>query len=67
MSAALQKMRDYFNDQLLIKVGRDMELTPLARSLAATIPTLLIDIRRTLDAGPARPPTFPAASNPSAK
>jgi LysR family transcriptional regulator, nod-box dependent transcriptional activator len=52
MSAALQKMRDYFGDQLLIKVGRDMELTPLARSLSATIPTLLIEIRRTLDAGP---------------
>jgi LysR family transcriptional regulator, nod-box dependent transcriptional activator len=52
MSAALQKMRDYFGDQLLIKVGRDMELTPLARSLSATIPTLLVEIRRTLDAGP---------------
>jgi LysR family nod box-dependent transcriptional activator len=52
MSAALQKMRDYFGDQLLIKVGREMELTPLAQSLAASIPTLLVEIHRTLDAGP---------------
>ncbi len=33
MSAALQKLRDYFNDQLLVRVGRDMELDP-ARPVA---------------------------------
>ena len=33
MSAALAKLRDYFNDPLLVRVGRDLELTPRGRSL----------------------------------
>ncbi|WP_300680956.1 LysR family transcriptional regulator [Nocardioides sp.] len=33
MSAALRKLRRRFGDELLIKVGRDLELTPLARTL----------------------------------
>jgi len=28
MSASLQKLRDFFQDSLLVRVGRDMELTP---------------------------------------
>jgi DNA-binding transcriptional LysR family regulator len=28
MSAALQKLREFFEDPLLVRVGRDMQLTP---------------------------------------
>jgi LysR family transcriptional regulator, nod-box dependent transcriptional activator len=52
MSAALQRMRDYFGDQLLIRVGREMKLTPLAQSLAGPVRTLLTDIRQTLGVDP---------------
>jgi len=37
MSAALQKLREYFNDQLLVRVGRDMELTPRGLSLVEPV------------------------------
>ena len=33
MSAALQKLRAYFNDPLLVRVGRDLQLTPKGLSL----------------------------------
>ena len=33
MSAALSKLREYFGDELLVRVGRDLELTPRGRSL----------------------------------
>lgn len=52
MSGALQRMRDFFGDQLLIRVGREMELTPLAQSLAGQVRATLNNIRRTLDADP---------------
>ncbi len=35
MSGSLQRLREYFKDQLLIRMGRDMVLTPLGESLAA--------------------------------
>jgi len=33
MSAALARLRRHFDDELLVRVGRDFELTPFARSL----------------------------------
>ena len=33
MSAALARLRDMFGDQLLMRVGREYRLTPLARDL----------------------------------
>ena len=33
MSAALARLRRHFDDELLVRVGRDLELTPFARSL----------------------------------
>ena len=33
MSSALSRLRLQFNDELLVRVGRDYELTPLARLL----------------------------------
>jgi DNA-binding transcriptional LysR family regulator len=33
MSAALARLRLWFDDELLVRAGRDYELTPLAREL----------------------------------
>ena len=52
MSGALQRMRDYFGDQLLIRVGREMKLTPLAQSLAGPVRAWLTGIRQTLGVDP---------------
>jgi LysR family transcriptional regulator, nod-box dependent transcriptional activator len=52
ISGALQRMREFFNDQLLVRVGREMELTPYARSLVGPIRELLHNIRTTLDLEP---------------
>ena len=45
MSAALQKLRIYFEDQLLERVGRNMELTAKALILAEPVKTILSNIR----------------------
>jgi LysR family transcriptional regulator, nod-box dependent transcriptional activator len=57
MSAALQKLRDYFNDPLLVRVGRDMELTPRGLSLVEPVREALLRIQITLGTQP----TFDAA------
>jgi LysR family transcriptional regulator, nod-box dependent transcriptional activator len=54
MSGALQRLRDHFMDQLLIRAGRDMVLTPLAQSLVAPVRETLLQIQLTL----ATRPTF---------
>ena len=43
MSAALSRLRRHFDDELLIRVGRNYELTPLAASL---LPTVQSSIRK---------------------
>ena len=45
MSAALQKLRVHFNDQLLERIGRSMELTSRGRGLADPVKTILSQIR----------------------
>jgi LysR family transcriptional regulator, nod-box dependent transcriptional activator len=52
MSAALQKLRDYFNDPLLVRVGRDMELTPRGLSLVEPVREALLRIQITLGTQP---------------
>jgi DNA-binding transcriptional LysR family regulator len=52
MSAALQKLRDYFNDPLLVRVGRDMELTPKGLSLVEPVREALLRIQITLGTQP---------------
>ncbi|KEA63094.1 Nodulation protein D I [Marinobacterium lacunae] len=47
-SAALGRLRDYFGDNLLVPVGRRMELTPLAQSLAAPVRDTLMRARATI-------------------
>jgi LysR family transcriptional regulator, nod-box dependent transcriptional activator len=45
MSAALQKLRLHFDDPLLERIGRTMELTPRGRALADPVKTILLQIR----------------------
>jgi LysR family nod box-dependent transcriptional activator len=56
MSGSLQRLREYFEDQLLIRVGREMELTPLARSLTTSVRDVLQSIQSTLDIKPSFDP-----------
>jgi DNA-binding transcriptional LysR family regulator len=52
MSAALHKLRDYFNDPLLDRVGRDLELTPRGLSLVEPVREALLLIQAALGAQP---------------
>ena len=56
MSGALQRLREYFADQLLIRVGREMELTPLAKSLVRPVHEVLQNIQSTLEIRPSFDP-----------
>jgi len=59
MSGMLARLREYFGDALIAQVGRRMELTPLAQSLAGPVNDLLIRIDATLGT---RPEFDPATS-----
>src|SRR5258708_34724135 len=48
MSAALHRLRDYFEDPLLVRVGRDMELSPRGQSLIEPVREALLLIQATL-------------------
>jgi len=52
MSSSLSRLRDYFGDELLIQVGRRMEPTALALSLAPSIREILQRIRVTIQTRP---------------
>ena len=52
MSAALHRLREYFNDQLLVRVGRDMELSPRGQSLVEPVREALLLIQATLGTQP---------------
>lgn len=58
MSSALVRLRTVFNDELLVRVGRDYELTPLARELLPQVQKTLPMIERVL--------TGEVATDPSA-
>lgn len=59
MSGALSRLREYFEDPIVIQVGRQMELTPLAQSLIGPIHDVLMRI----DSAITTAPTFdPACS-----
>jgi DNA-binding transcriptional LysR family regulator len=51
-SAALQKLREYFEDPLLVRVGRDMQLTPRGLSLVGPVRDALLQIQATLGTQP---------------
>lgn len=52
MSNALTRLRMYFDDPLLVKVGRRMELTPLAESMQPAIRDILVRIEAAIDSQP---------------
>lgn len=52
MSAALHKLRDYFDDPLLTRVGRDFELTARAQSLVDPVRDALLRIQTALGTQP---------------
>lgn len=52
MSNALTRLRDYFDDPLLVQVGRRMEITPRAESMRAAIRDILVRIEATIESQP---------------
>ena len=59
MSGALARLRRHFDDELLVRDGREYRLTPLAERLLPDVRDALRQVERTLDA---RPGFDPAAS-----
>ena len=52
MSNALRRLRTYFDDPLLVQVGRRMEITPRAEAMRPAIRDILVRIEATIDAQP---------------
>jgi DNA-binding transcriptional LysR family regulator len=52
MSGVLGRLRDYFGDQLLVPVGRTMQLTARAESLIDPLRDIIIKVDSTLGSGP---------------
>jgi hypothetical protein len=50
VSGALARLREYFNDELLVQAGRGFVLTPLAESLIEPVRGLLQQIEETIAA-----------------
>jgi DNA-binding transcriptional LysR family regulator len=50
MSGALGRLREYFNDELLVQAGRGFVLTPLAENLIEPVGALLRQIEATITA-----------------
>jgi LysR family nod box-dependent transcriptional activator len=50
MSNALFRLREYFKDELLVKIGRRMELTPRAESLKDAVRDVLVRVEWTIAA-----------------
>lgn len=57
MSNALSRLRQYFDDELLVQVGGRMELTPRAELLHEAVRDVLVRIDTTVAARPAFDPT----------
>ncbi|WP_162256389.1 LysR family transcriptional regulator [Sphingomonas sp. Root710] len=57
MSGMLQRLRYQFNDQLLIRNGREMELTPFATSLVEPVRQALFGVEQLIHAEPVFDPT----------
>lgn len=60
MSNALARLREYFDDQLLVQVGRRMEPTPRAEALAEAIRDVLVRVDTTIAT---QPEFIPSESN----
>lgn len=60
MSGALARLRKVIGDDLLVRVGRGYELTPMGEDLLPTVREAMVQVQRTLDASRA---FDPATSN----
>lgn len=49
LSGSLQRLRYHFDDHLLVRIGRQMELTPKARALIEPVRAALLQINRALE------------------
>lgn len=56
VSNALSRLREYFEDELLVQMGRKMELTPRAENLQEAVRDVLLRIDSTIAAPPAFDP-----------
>lgn len=61
-SAALARLRTQFEDELLVRVGRQLELTPLAESLVLPVREALLAAQAVLDTSPDFDPTTARAT-----
>jgi len=52
MSGVLSRLRDYFQDPLLVQVGRSMQLTPRAESLIEPVRNIILQVDATLGVKP---------------
>ncbi|VVE62543.1 Nodulation protein D 2 [Pandoraea anapnoica] len=59
MSNALSRLREYFDDELLVQVGRKMEPTPRAEGLADAVRDILVRVEASIST----PPTFVATES----
>jgi LysR family transcriptional regulator, nod-box dependent transcriptional activator len=57
MSNALNRLRDHFDDKLLVQMGRSMQLTPRAESLCHPVRDVLVRIEATVRDRPGFDPT----------
>ena len=51
-SGILARLRDYFDDPLLVQVGRDLQLTPLAESLVDQVRDIIVRVDSTMATRP---------------
>ncbi|MBO9465824.1 LysR family transcriptional regulator [Tropicibacter sp. R15_0] len=58
MSNALTRLRTYFDDPLLVQVGKRMELTPRAEAMQPAIRDILVRVEATIDTQPEFDPTI---------
>jgi LysR family transcriptional regulator, nod-box dependent transcriptional activator len=56
MSGALGRLREFFGDELLVQVGRQMVATPRAESLAQSVRDILLRIQSAVEAKPSFDP-----------
>jgi LysR family transcriptional regulator, nod-box dependent transcriptional activator len=52
VSGSLARLREYFEDPLIIQVGRQMELTPLAQALGGSIRAIMLQIDNAIATDP---------------
>jgi DNA-binding transcriptional LysR family regulator len=52
MSSALRRLREFFDDPLLLQVGRQMELTPNAQVIHERVRDILVRVEATFEARP---------------